>query len=141
MFLSPVASQTAHYGGAFGPLSATLILGVVWAVWHAPILLGNHEVMSGALPGRAILAMVGVTLVSITVHAFWYTWLINRTGSVLLCILLHAGYNSANGLLLPVGPEALAGPAYQTLLTLMTLVLIASVAVLFIATRGRLGAA
>lgn len=122
------------------PVTATLILGVIWAFWHWPILLGNPEVMSGALSAAAIATLVGVTMVSITVHAFWYTWLWNRTGSVLLCILLHASYNTANGVLVLVGSDLRSGPAYQTLLTLMTSVLIGSVVILVIATRGRLGA-
>ncbi len=122
------------------PFAATLILGVIWAFWHWPILLGNPDVMSGALSAGAIATLIGVTMISITVHAFWYTWLWHRTGSVLLCILLHASYNTANGLLVLVSADLGSGPAYQTLLTLMTAVLIGSVVVLVIATRGRLGA-
>jgi membrane protease YdiL (CAAX protease family) len=78
------------------------------------------------------------TFVSITAHAFWYTWLINRTGSVLLCILLHGSYNTANGLLLMV-PDYRLSANYPTLLALMTSVLIASVVLLILGTRGRLG--
>ncbi len=122
------------------PVIATLILGLIWGVWHAPILLSNPQVMSGEMPASALLILVGVTLVSITVHAFWYTWLFNQTKSILLCILLHGSYNTANWLLVLVGPEALSGQSYQTLLTLMTSVLVGSVAVLLVATRGRLGA-
>jgi membrane protease YdiL (CAAX protease family) len=68
--------------------------------------------------------VVTVTLISIATHAFWYTWLMNRTGSVFLCILLHASYNAANGLLVLVPDDALQGNTYQTLLALMTGVLI-----------------
>jgi hypothetical protein len=81
---------------------------------------------------------VAVTFVSITAHAFWYTWLINRTGSVLLCILLHGSYNTANGLLLMV-PDYQLSANYPTLLALMTSVLIASVVLLILGTRGWLG--
>jgi membrane protease YdiL (CAAX protease family) len=88
-----------------------------------------------------ILLIAGVTLISIATHAFWYTWLMNRTGSVLLCILLHASYNAANGLLLLVPDEALQGNSYQTLLALMTGVLILSVVGLLVKTQGQLGAA
>lgn len=58
---------------------------------------------------------------------------------MLLCIILHASYNAASGLLLLVLDEALQGSSYQTLLILMTAVLIASVVGLLIATRGQLG--
>jgi hypothetical protein len=68
-----------------------------------------------------------------------WTWLLNRTGSVLLCVLLHAGYNTANGLLLLIPEDALRGDSYRWLLLVMTLILAASVTALLAATRGRLG--
>lgn len=125
----------------YRPVAATCILGVVWAVWHLPLLAINPDVASGALDLWHILMVAGVTLVSITTHAFWYTWLINKTGSVLLCILLHASYNAANGLLLLVPDAALRGRSYQLLLVLMTGVLLTSVVGLLARTKGQLGAA
>jgi uncharacterized protein len=53
------------------PLPATLILGLGWGVWHIPLYV----------PAGFVVPMV---------LAFFYTWLYNRTRSVLLCILLHA---------------------------------------------------
>lgn len=122
------------------PFVATSILGVVWALWHLPLLATNPDVASGAASPQDILLIAGVTLISITTHAFWYTWLMNRTGSVLLCILLHASYNAANGLLLLIPDEALQGNSYQSLLALMTGVLILSVVGLLVKTQGQLGA-
>lgn len=122
------------------PFGATCILGVVWALWHLPLLATNPDVVSGAIGLGQITLIAGVTLVSITTHAFWYTWLMNRTGSVLLCVLLHASYNAANGLLVLVPKTALQGRSYQLLLTLMTAVLIASVVALLVKTKGQLGA-
>ncbi|WP_146242405.1 CPBP family intramembrane glutamic endopeptidase [Acaryochloris thomasi] len=122
------------------PVVATCVLGLVWAFWHLPLLAINPDVASGAISTTQILLIAGVTLVSITTHAFWYTWLINRTGSVLLCIILHASYNAANGLLLLVPEEALRGSSYQSLLVVMTVVLGVSVSGLLITTKGRLGA-
>lgn len=122
------------------PFVATCILGLVWALWHLPLLATNPDVASGAIGLGPTLLITGVTLISITTHAFWYTWVMNRTGSVLLCILLHASYNAANGLLLLVPETALQGRSYQLLLTLMTSVLIVSVAALLMRTQGKLGA-
>lgn len=103
-------SQQTH-----GPILATLILGSIWALWHLPLLATSPYVMIGGTDLPAIATIVGVTFASITAHSFWYTWVINRTGSVLLCMLLHGGYNAANGLLLLV-PRAEVETNYAPLL-------------------------
>lgn len=121
-----------------GPVRATLILGSIWALWHLPLLATSPHVMSGETNLPAITAIVGVTFASITAHSFWYTWVINRTGSVLLCMLLHGGYNAANGLLLLV-PQAEVETNYAPLLILAAAVLMGSVLLLVVVTRGRLG--
>lgn len=60
----------------FSPLKATALLGVIWGLWHLPL-------------GGPLAAIVPFVL------AFFYTWLYNRTGSVLLAILLHASFTPA----------------------------------------------
>jgi membrane protease YdiL (CAAX protease family) len=57
------------------PVKATLILGLVWGIWHLPLY--------------------GLAFVGPIIYVFFYTWLYNRTGSVLLCILLHASFTPA----------------------------------------------
>lgn len=126
---------------AMTPLRATLLLGIVWAFWHFPLLWGDPMVRAGEVPLDQLAGRIGLLLVSITAHAFWYTWLINRTGSVLLCILLHAGYNTANGLLVLVPEAGMETGAEAVLLPLMTGVVLGSVLILVAATRGRLGKA
>lgn len=119
------------------PLTATLVLGLVWAFWHLPLLGTSPEALDA--PIQDIALRVLLLIASITAHAFWYTWLINRTGSVLLCILLHAGYNATNGLLLLVPPDQMHGAAEARMLPIMTAVIVGSALVLTVATRGRLG--
>jgi len=117
------------------PLAATLVLGLVWALWHLPLAaLGLHA----GSPGAAA-AVAAMTLVGIVLHAAWYTWLFNRTGSVLLCIVLHGSYNAALGTLILV-PMAEQETGYLGLLACTTGVLAVSVAALLAATGGRLGA-
>jgi uncharacterized protein len=63
------------------PLVATLLLGVGWGAWHVPL----YGPIGFLVP---------------LVLAFFYTFLYNITGSVLLCILLHAGLTAAQDHLL-----------------------------------------
>lgn len=68
------------------PLVSTLVLGVVWGVWHAPLFF------NGAYPGDAwdVLgyACLGPLL------ALPFTWLHNRTGVLLLALVLHTAVNN-----------------------------------------------
>ncbi len=65
------------------PLASTLILGVLVAGWHAPILFLEE---GGLRPS----IVVGFLLGSFAV-TFWYSWLFNRTGgSVLITLISHA---------------------------------------------------
>lgn len=121
------------------PFVATLGLGVLWALWHIP-LIGLRGGGFGAfvMSGPEWVA-IGLTFVSITAHAFWYTWLYNRTGSVLLCIILHGGYNAANSRFVLVPTDNLDAADQGKLLLIMTCFVVASVLALLVATKGRLG--
>jgi membrane protease YdiL (CAAX protease family) len=99
----------------FSPVRATLLLGVVWGLWHIPVY--------GPL-----------AFPFITMLAFFYTYLNNRTGSVLLVILLHASFTPAsdNFALVPRGVHGIND------VVIFGTVLLA-VVVLVVATRGGLG--
>jgi len=122
----------------FSPVTATLILGVLWGLWHLPIIAADPEFQHG-LDVAALLPVVALSLVSVVGYAFLLTWLFNRTGSVLVAILLHAGFNTANEFLVPLAPEAVEGAAYEVLSVTMTGTLVAAVLALIVLTRGRLG--
>lgn len=95
------------------PFVATVLLGLAWGVWHVP-LYG---------PAGFVVPLV---------LAFYYTWLYNRTGSILLCVLLHGSFTAAqDGLLLTTDSltvDAVILGAYA-----------AGAAALLLLTRGRLG--
>lgn len=71
----------------FSPFTASLILGVIWAVWHAPARFGGIEAKSLEDTLIEWVLIVFVTLI--------FTWLFNRTkGSILVTALLHPAMNT-----------------------------------------------
>jgi membrane protease YdiL (CAAX protease family) len=88
----------------FSPLVASLILGVVWGLWHLPRYFYLDTTLGG---GRGI-GEFPVELAKILPHAILYTWIFNRTrGSLLLVSLFHAAWNTF-WVLLPMQGAALA---------------------------------
>ena len=88
------------------PVRATLVLGVLWALWHLPLLAAADEPSHGldALP------LVGVSLLFIAAivgYSFFYTYLWNRTRNLWLAILLHGSLTAANGafVLVPIDDQ------------------------------------
>ena len=67
-------------------LSASLILGPIWALWHLPLWL------TGA-PGRTPI-LYAAFVVSVIALSVLLTWVYNSTGgSLLMVVLLHATFN------------------------------------------------
>jgi membrane protease YdiL (CAAX protease family) len=120
------------------PVRATLVLGVVWALWHLPLLAAADEPSHGldALP------LVGVSVLfvaAIVGYAFFYTYLWNRTRNVWLAILLHGSFTAANGAFVLVESDDQVGGTYAHLQALVVGVVWVAVFVLLLATHGRLG--
>jgi uncharacterized protein len=86
----------------FNAKKASLILGVIWGVWHWPVFITVYTSALGT-PGGSPLQAFFTALVQLLLYifgamvpeAFIYTWLYNRTRSVFLCILLHVFHNMA----------------------------------------------
>jgi membrane protease YdiL (CAAX protease family) len=74
------------------PLVSGLILGVFWAVWHAPAKFGGIEASSLS---DTLVEWVLIVLVSVI-----FTWLFNRTkGSILVTALIHPAMNTTGSFL------------------------------------------
>ena len=106
------------------PVVATLLVGLAWGVWHVPLY---------GTPAAVVVPLV---------LAFFYTWLYNRTGSILLCLLLHASVTPAQDFLLLLPADALQheGLVDTTDLVLLGVYVTAALALVAL-TRGRLGRA
>lgn len=103
--LGPMAEELGWRGFALprlqrkmNALNASLILGLVWALWHLPAFwvpgaaLGLEQALTFGSIGLYVLDVVGISIV--------FTWLYNSTrGSLLIDFLFHAAYNALPSLL------------------------------------------
>jgi len=115
----------------WGPLAGALVLGILWAAWHATeYLTPDFARANGGLTPSG----VSVFLLAATCFSIIIAWVFNHTGgSILIAILLHGSINFSQGLTSDLFPAAgfnEVGPVAAFGLTALVIV---------VATRGRLG--
>lgn len=94
-----------------GQWPALVIVGVVWGLWHAPVLLLGYNYPLHHRLG--VLAMVGFTVVG----GILIGWLRLSTGSIWPCVLAHGALNASAG---AVGLFVRAGTHVDTALAGIT---------------------
>ena len=83
----------------FGLAPASILLGVIWAVWHLPLFFVGGADKHGQ---SFFVYAFQVTAISVA-----FAWLYVRTGgSLLLCMLLHAAVNNTKDIVPSVSPGA-----------------------------------
>ena len=90
----------------YSALGASLVLGIIWALWHLPLFFieGTYQNLLG--PGSW---QFWLFLVAILPGSVISTWIYNNTGrSVLAVILLHSCGNAVSELLSLEGTEQVA---------------------------------
>jgi uncharacterized protein len=114
-----------------GPLVGSVILGILWALWHLPLF------WSGVWTPPTIPNIV-MFILMITALTIIMTWVFNNAkGSLLITMLMHASFNTfANRIVAPLFPA----PILSEYGLLPVLVGFGATALVLIAlTRGRLG--
>ena len=119
-----------------GLLKSSLILGVAWTFWHTPMFW---------FPGAAIpsfldpsLLSVGLYLAQITAEACLLTVLyVVSGGSVLLAVLFHMSFNTAETILYRMFPEPSAGQQLELYVIGIVINWILAVLLLFWLTHRR----
>jgi membrane protease YdiL (CAAX protease family) len=115
----------------WGPLAGTLILGALWAGWHAPQFFTP---VFAATNGGLTVSGAAVFLIAAVSFSVIITWAFNHTkASLVIAILIHQCINYSQGLTTTIFPGAKnneVGPAVVFALAALLIVL---------ATRGRLG--
>src|SRR5215212_6581306 len=112
-----------------GPLVGSLILGVLWSLWHLPLFFTPWNTLTTF---NIVVFVLATTCLSII-----YTWVFNNTkGSLLIAILLHWSFDLSTLIVAPLFPA----PIVDEYGLLVILPGFGAVALLVVAlTRGRLG--
>ena len=85
----------------YGPLRGSLVLGLLWGLWHLPLFLTTWEKPYETPLG---LLLFLVQTISFTVVM---TWLFNNTrGSIFLALLCHSAYGASGVFLFLLYPQA-----------------------------------
>ena len=77
----------------FTPFRASVILGLLWGVWHYPVWFGIGYGSSGAVSAGVIVVVLNA--IGIIALALVMTWLTNRTGGCILILMLYHGSNNS----------------------------------------------
>ncbi|MEM2922233.1 MAG: CPBP family intramembrane glutamic endopeptidase, partial [Candidatus Bathyarchaeia archaeon] len=102
---------------------SSLILGVVWAVWHLPL---NFIYWVG--PQYAVgLSMFLSTVILFVFLSIIFTWLYNNTGgSIFAAMILHTMLNLSTYVVFPVF-ETETGPTYYFFSTITAAIIILAI--------------
>ncbi|HJR81275.1 MAG TPA: type II CAAX endopeptidase family protein [Anaerolineales bacterium] len=104
----------------YSALVASLILGVIWGIWHTPKFLSNWDTLVFAL-----------FMVETLAKAVLLTWMYNGTkGSLLLVTLFHASFNTA-GVFLPMANTVTDGRLGERIIISLLQTLVAVVVVMY----------
>ena len=126
MFVSSVANVGVTIGEEFGwrgwlltslrPLGtwpALLIIGVVWGLWHSPLILLGYNF------GRPDVTGVGFMVGGCIMVGILFGWLRLRTGSIWPAVFAHAALNGCGAMLLGLFVDACAPTPNPALVTFL----------------------
>jgi membrane protease YdiL (CAAX protease family) len=113
-----------------GPLAASLILGVLWGLWHLPEFLVPTW---AATSGGSSLSGIILFILAAVAFSIMISWVFNNTrASLLIAVLLHTSIDTFDGTMDAVYPAA-ATSAWPMIIGFGVLAV-----VLVVVTRGRL---
>lgn len=111
----------------FHPLLATMVVGLVWALWHLPLMATVDNPSAAITPVLFLLELLAAAII--------YAWLFNRTDrSLLFVTLFHALGNVFGSIVLDNGIDLGRYVAFRLPLLWLAAIM------LIVTTRGRLAA-
>jgi uncharacterized protein len=101
-------------------LRASVILGVIWGLWHLPLYYKSWE----ATPWKAPNFLLGVICFSVLLAALY----VGTRGNLLLCIIMHWMFNAAQQVGKAMFPDVTAEGFSYKMVELVVLVVITVIA-------------
>ena len=108
----------------YGVLPTGLIVGLVWGAWHFPLFSGGD--LSGALPLALFLPVQLFTF--LPAYRVLMVWVYDRTGSLLVAMLMHASLTASTLILQPLDVAGMRALTYDLVLAGALWLLIAALA-------------
>lgn len=81
---------------AWGPVAAATAVGIVWALWHGPLLFGLAKVMGTGNP----LVVAAIQMGAVVVFSFPFAYAYLQSGNIILPIIFHYVWNYFNPIVL-----------------------------------------
>ncbi len=116
----------------YGVLATGLIVGFLWGAWHFPLFSGSGS-SSGALPPALYLVVLLFSF--LPAYRVLMVWVYDRTGSLLVAMLMHAPLAASQLILIPLAISGVHVVTYDLVFAAALWVFVAAVAV---ANRGQL---
>ena len=131
----------------YGPLIASLVIGVIWGIWHLPSFFAPLGVLGALASSLGIANFLIIYVLGTTANSIYMTWLYNKTNASALIagIVWHASINFWAPVLLSdsslvAAREGTHLPTIAPSLYLTVLaVQVAGAIILTVITRGKLG--
>jgi membrane protease YdiL (CAAX protease family) len=110
----------------YGGLTTGLIVGLLWGAWHFPLFSGSVS-SSGALPPALYLSVLLFSF--LPAYRVLMVWVYDRTGSLLVAMLMHAPLAASQLILIPLAITGVQVVTYDLVFAAALWVFVAAVAV------------
>ena len=110
----------------YGGLTTGLIAGLLWGAWHFPLFSGSVS-SSGALPPALYLSVLLFSF--LPAYRVLMVWVYDRTGSLLVAMLMHAPLAASQLILIPLAISGVQVVTYDLVFAAVLWVVVAAVAV------------
>jgi uncharacterized protein len=109
----------------YGVLGTGLFVGVLWGAWHFPLFSGSGNSSGTVPPALYLLVLLFSVLPAFRVLM---VWVYDRTGSLLVAILMHVSLTASTLILMPLATSGVTAVTYDLVLAAALWVVVGAVA-------------